>query len=95
MRYIRLFGYLICFAFATVTLILVAQQATLVISLGEATLACCAEAEKQINSTVEIYVERAFDADMGVYDYQLVGKSGEATPVKRGRKRMSQLREDY
>ena len=46
-------------------------------------------------ATVEIHVERAYDADMGVYDYQLVDKSGKATPIKRGRKRMSQLREDY
>lgn len=51
-------------------------------------------------TTVEIQVERAFDADMGVYDYQLVGKAvnrnGKAiTKIKRGRKRMSQLRENY
>ena len=46
-------------------------------------------------ATVEIHVERAFDADMGVYDYQLVDKSGKATPIKRGRKRMSQLSEHY
>lgn len=51
--------------------------------------------EKTAETTVEIHVERAFDADMGVYDYQLVGKSGKATPIKRGRKRMSQLRENY
>jgi hypothetical protein len=47
--------------------------------------------EKAAEATIEIHVERAFDADMGVYDYQLVGKSGEASSkIKRGRKRMSQ-----
>jgi hypothetical protein len=55
---------------------------------------------KQVSSTIEIHVERAFDPDMGVYDYQLVGKAvnrkGEAmAKIKRGRKRMSQLRKNY
>ena len=85
--YTRLFGYLICFAFLIFALISMASQATL---MGGALKA----ANKQINSTVEIHVERAFDADMGVYDYQLVGKTG-STKIKRGRKRMSQLSEHY
>lgn len=41
--------------------------------------------ETKANSTVEILVERAYDEDMGVYDYQLVGQ----TEIKRSRKRMS------
>jgi len=52
------------------------------------------KAEAAAEATIEIHVERAYDADMGVYDYQLCGSSKAATPVKRSRKRMSKLRLD-
>jgi len=51
--------------------------------------------ETKAKATIEIHVERAYDADMGVYDYQLCGSSKAATPIKRGRKRMSRLRLKY
>lgn len=47
--------------------------------------------EKEASQTIEIIVERAYDADMGVYDYQLVA-TGDQLPIKRGRKRLTQQR---
>ena len=37
----------------------------------------------ETNSTIEIVVERVYNSDTGVYDYQLPGQS----EIKRGRKR--------
>lgn len=65
MRYTKLFSYLLYFGLAIVLLIGLARQTTLVAKHTKAV-------SKQINSTVEIHVERAYDKDMAQYGYKMI-----------------------